>query len=143
MKKNISIALISMISLALNSCSMKTPLDRIAEYPQLYQTVPASQRSFVQSGEVRNGMSENAVFLAWGAPNTPHVKGQDGKKSFIKWNYSTQVPINSYNSGPHYYIDGYNRNRDHQLYANNQTSYIPKIYASVTFTNGKVSSWEK
>lgn len=126
-----------------SSCAMKTPIDRIADYPQLYQTVPESQRGFVQSGEVRNGMSENAVFLAWGAPNSPHVKGQDGKQNFTKWNYNTQVPISSYNSGPHYYIGGYNRNLNYNIYENNQPSYVSKTYASVTFINGKVSSWEK
>jgi len=147
MKKSLYIIALSMTALILNSCSTMTPTDRIAENPHLYQTVPENERALVQSGEIRNGMNKNAVFLAWGAPNSPHVTGQNKTHSFVKWNYLRQTPIVNYNSAPYYYMDPYHHNRDYNnsynIFMNNNISYIDKIYASVTFINGKVSSWEK
>lgn len=54
-------------ALLLVSCS--TTQTRIAEHPEIYQRLGAEDQALVSRGEIRTGMPENAVWLAWGAPD--------------------------------------------------------------------------
>ena len=52
--------------LFLASCS--TTSTRIQDHPEIYQRLSQSDRELVERGEIRPGMSQGAVYLAWGAP---------------------------------------------------------------------------
>ena len=54
-------------ALLLSSC--ETPKDRISQRPEVYNALSQRDRDLVSRGEIREGMSRDAVYLAWGAPN--------------------------------------------------------------------------
>ena len=58
------------------SCMASTPGDRISRNPTLYNSLPSYQQQLVQQGRIESGMSPDAVFLAWGAPNSEPVRGE-------------------------------------------------------------------
>lgn len=63
-----ALALLALVSaLLLSSC--ETPQDRISQRPEVYNAMSARDRELVSRGEIRQGMSRDAVYLAWGAPN--------------------------------------------------------------------------
>ena len=53
--------------LLLSGC--ETPQDRISKRPEVYNALSQRDRDLVSRGEIREGMSRDAVYLAWGAPN--------------------------------------------------------------------------
>jgi hypothetical protein len=64
-------------ALFLTSCA--TPEHRISQHPQLYQRLAPSDRALVSEGRIRNGMSHDAVFLAWGPPQQTSVGNIHGR----------------------------------------------------------------
>lgn len=61
------LALTLLAALLLGSC--ETTQDRIAQRPEAYNALSARDKDLVQRGEIREGMSQDAVYIAWGAPN--------------------------------------------------------------------------
>ena len=60
-------ALTFVCALVLSAC--ETPQDRIKQRPEVYSALSQRDRELVARGEIREGMSRDAVYLAWGAPN--------------------------------------------------------------------------
>ena len=60
-------ALVVLSALLLGGC--ETTQDRIAQRPEAYNALSARDRELVQRGQIREGMSRDAVYIAWGAPN--------------------------------------------------------------------------
>ena len=60
-------ALVVVGALLVGGC--ETTQDRIAQRPEVYNALSPRDRDLVQRGQIREGMSRDAVFLAWGAPN--------------------------------------------------------------------------
>lgn len=122
---------------ALSSCQLVTPADRISENRLLFRSLPAEQQLMVQQGRICEGMSPEVVYLAWGNPTQPAVKGQKNGRSYEKWVYSTMQPV---------MVDtpmwmGACR---HGWYGGGgvDTVYVPREVAYVVFENGKVTEWE-
>ena len=65
--------------LILTSCS--TPQMRINDHPDLYQTLSPRDQALVNQGEIRTGMSRNAVWLAWGSPDRKIVGNMAGRST--------------------------------------------------------------
>jgi len=63
-------------ALILTSCS--TPQTRISDHPDLYQSLSARDRALVSEGQIRPGMSRNAVWLAWGSPDQKIIANMRG-----------------------------------------------------------------
>ena len=63
-------------ALILTSCS--TPQTRISDHPDLYQSLSARDRALVSQGQIRPGMSRNAVWLAWGSPDQKIIANMRG-----------------------------------------------------------------
>ena len=63
-------------ALILTSCS--TPETRISDHPDLYQSLSARDRALVSQGQIRPGMSRNAVWLAWGSPDRKIIANMRG-----------------------------------------------------------------
>jgi hypothetical protein len=51
----------------LSACS--TTQSRIAERPAAFNSLSPSDQALVSQGRIREGMSQDAVYIAWGAPN--------------------------------------------------------------------------
>ena len=54
-------------ALILTSCS--TTETRISKHPEIYQSLSPRDQAMVSQGQIRAGMSLNAVWLAWGSPD--------------------------------------------------------------------------
>jgi hypothetical protein len=55
-----------------------TPQTRISEHPDLYQSLSSRDQALVNQGQIRTGMSMNAVWLAWGSPDRKIVGNMRG-----------------------------------------------------------------
>jgi hypothetical protein len=103
-----------------------TTQSRISQHPEMYQRLSARDQALVNQGQIRRGMSMDAVWLAWG---TPDQKIPDmGPRSTETWLYLRYQSPPSY--GAPYYYGPFD------------WSYIPPRfpYASkgATFSNGRV-----
>jgi len=72
------------LTLGLAGCS--TPQTRIAEHPEVYQSLSGQDQALVSSGRIREGLSRGAVYIAWGAPNQ-RAEGRNRGKPVETWIY--------------------------------------------------------
>jgi len=100
---------------------------RISQHPEIYQRLSSRDQSLVSQGQIRPGMTTDAVWLAWGTPDQkiPANVGDSHGETWVYLRYETPP---SY-GGPYYYGPF-------------DWSYIPPkfVYPSrgVTFSNGRV-----
>jgi hypothetical protein len=150
---------IAAAALAITSC--ETTADRISKHPEIYQSLSPSDQALVSRGQIRPGMSKNAVWLAWGAPErkiTGNMRGQPTET----WIYITyRTPAYPYYGpyGPWAYPFGggvaFIRTHHHgrsfifvgsPFYDPFYYAYIPPSiptpYKTVTFANGRVVSFQ-
>ncbi len=127
--------------LLLSACQVATPASRIEQNPLLFASLPEADRVLVQQGQIRTGMSPNAVFLAWGYPNTQPFLGEKGGKRIERWVYTRPEPV-MVTPGwdePCWGTDGLLHYHGHM---GMDTAYVPRNTAEVVFEDGKVVSWE-
>ncbi len=105
-----------------------TPETRISEHPDLYHSLSSSDQALVTQGQIRPGMSRNAVWLAWGTADQKIPASVRGRPAET-WVYLRYETPPSY-GGPYYYGPF-------------DWSYIPPkfIYPirAVTLSNGSVA----
>ena len=146
-----------------SSCANSTPKGRIERNPQLFNALSSKDRDLVYSGTIREGMTRDAVFLAWGAPDETSV-GRKGGRDVEQWGYLGQraVRTNSLNmgwgggfgpysrfgyggcggfgGGPLGY--GYGPGFGYGPGMSSSVMYIPYTAGTVTFRSGRVSEWK-
>lgn len=130
---------LSAAALFLESCQTATPMTRIDQNPVMFRQLPPAQQLLVQQGRICEGMTKDAVYLAWGNPNTPPVTGQQDGVAYEKWVYNVYQPVmvDSFSmgtgcwNGPHW-CGG----------MGTSTAFVPKEAAWVMFQNNVVTSWE-
>ena len=66
---------------ALITTSCETTQDRISKNPEIYQRLSTSDQALVAQGQIRAGMSRNAVWLAWGSPDQKIVGNMAGRST--------------------------------------------------------------
>lgn len=90
-------------AMILAGCS--TTESRISEHPEIYQSLSPNDQALVSRGEIRSGMSQNAVWIAWGSPDQKLMGNMRGKTTET-WIYlaGTTMPY-AYPYGP--YLHGY------------------------------------
>jgi hypothetical protein len=135
---------------------------RISDHPEIFNSLSPSDQALVREGKIRAGMSQNAVWLAWGAPEQKAVGNMRGRPTET-WIYIT------YTAGPYGYGYPYGypygrgfgfgsvavvRSHHHRsfvffgdpFYDPFYYSYIPPSipvpYKTVTFSNGRVMSFQ-
>jgi hypothetical protein len=105
----------------------ETTQTRISQHPEMYQRLSAKDQAFVSQGQIRAGMTMDAVWLAWGAPDQKIPDNMGGRPTET-WLYLRYQTPPSY--GAPYYYGPFD------------WSYIPPKfpYASkgATFSNGRV-----
>lgn len=136
--------LLPLLSLFSVSCSStNTPERRIAASPQLYQPLTETEKHLVRTGQISNGMSQGAVWLAWGEPDGKSY-GQVGKARTEQWVYRTYEPVYTQSFfgsgyGRYYGCDyGYS-----SLGLGMGVNYVPVPSAKVDFENNRVVSWAR
>ncbi len=77
----------------LGACQTVSPADRIGQNPAMFSMLSPEQRALVQQGRICEGMTKDAVYLAWGNPDTPPVVGQENGASYEKWIYMEYLPV--------------------------------------------------
>lgn len=128
-----SLFLFSALALLLTSCA--SPVQRrITRNPALYSQLSEADKQRVQRGEIREGMSKDAVFFMWGKPDRVSNGTREGKQ-FERWSYTDYEPIYR----PMIY-GGYGL-YDPYFYGGPTVDYVPTQGASVEFVDGKVSGF--
>jgi hypothetical protein len=128
-------------SLVLTSCS--TIESRISENPEIYRNLSSRDQALVNQGQIRYGMSRNAVWLAWGSPDSKVIGNMRGH-STETWIY---VHYATYPYYPYYdpYGPGFGFFGDpfyDPFYYSLIPPSIPYPYKTVTFSNGRVVSFQ-
>ncbi|HKS03953.1 MAG TPA: hypothetical protein VJR49_01240 [Chthoniobacterales bacterium] len=112
-------------ALILSGCA--TTETRISQHPEIYQRLSSRDQALVSQGQIRAGMTMDAVWLAWGTPDQKIPDNMDNHPTET-WLYLRYQTPPSY--GAPYYYGPFD------------WSYIPPKfpYASrgATFSNGRV-----
>jgi hypothetical protein len=126
------------------SCAPSTPQARIQRHPEKFESLGQQHRELVQNGQLEHGMSQDAVFLAWGAPSRT-FQGSRNNRMSERWDYSGTRPIHTdtFNGtlGRHHGpcmrqgFSGFGWGPD--------IVHIPYHIASVWFIDNRVDSWER
>ena len=124
-------------ALILTSCS--TPETRISDHPDLYQSLSARDQALVSQGQIRPGMSRNAVWLAWGSPDRKIVGNMGGglTETWIYVYYATYPYYPPY--GPWAFFGDPFYDPFYYSYIPPSIPYPGKL---VTFANGRVVSFQ-
>jgi hypothetical protein len=133
---------IATVVLILTSCS--TPQTRISDHPDLYQGLSFRDQALVSQGQIRYGMSRNAVWLAWGSPDSKVIGNMRGH-STETWVYVYYVTYPYYY--PYYgpYGPGFGFFGDpfyDPFYYSLIPPSIPYPNKTVTFSNSRVMSFQ-
>lgn len=112
-------------ALLFTSCG--TPGTRISQHPDIYQRLSSRDQALVSQGQIRPGMTMDAVWLAWGTPEQK-IPGYGRGRPTETWVYLR------YETPPSYGVPYY--------YGPFDWSYIPPKFPypskGVTFANGRV-----
>jgi hypothetical protein len=153
-------------ALILASCS--TTETRISGHPEIYQTLSPRDQALVSQGQIRAGMSQNAVWLAWGSPDRKIVGNMRGRLSetWIYVNYTTypypySYPYPYYGRGFGYgfgftsvgFVGGHHHHGGRSFVFFGDPFFDPFYYSyippsipyptkTVTFANGRVMSFQ-
>ena len=133
---------------------------RISDHPEIFQTLSPRDQELVKVGKIREGMSQDAVWIAWGAPDQK-ATGVARGRPVETWIYNEYTYANApypYPYGPYGYGGYFGAGRlafhlhgrhrfaiiGDPFYDPFYYSYIPPRVAypskTVTFTNGRVVS---
>jgi hypothetical protein len=72
------------VLLFLSGCT--TLETRIQERPEAYRALSPSDQALVQQGKIREGMSQDAVYIAWGPPSS-RIPGRNRGRIVETWIY--------------------------------------------------------
>src|SRR5437016_5076201 len=86
-------------ALLFTSCG--TPGTRISQHPETYQRLSSRDQALVSQGQIRPGMTMDAVWLAWGTPDQK-IPDNMGDRPTETWLYLRYQTPPSY-GGPYYY----------------------------------------
>jgi hypothetical protein len=145
MKRRLVVAL--MLSL-LASCS--TVEDRIKEKPYAYSQLSPADQALVRSGQIRDGFTQDQVYMAWGSPDRV-VTGFRHGHPFQAWVYTTYHTVYAGYYFPAYarfgfyhyyrYWPGFHyRYGFYDPYYDLDTIEVP--YKTVFFEGNRCTGWE-
>lgn len=126
------------------SCAPSTPQARIQRQPEKFAALSAKHQDLVQQGRIDRGMSQDAVFLAWGSPSRVFQGSQNNRQS-ERWDYSGSRPVtvNTFH-GSYGRFYGPCRGRGFSSVGwGPEIAYIPYHIGSVWFIDNQVDSWER
>ncbi len=143
--KTISRLILAAAALLLASCASPVA-KRIERNPDIYNKLSERHKSLVARGEIEEGMSKQAVFIAWGRPDRA-FKGSKSGKPMEQWSYLAYDAVPGGFPGPGFgYWGSYGPHRyyyDPFFAYQPMISYVPYERAKVEFTNARVSAWKR
>ena len=74
------------VSFTLLATGCTTTETRIAERPEAYRALSPNDQALVQQGKIREGMSQDAVYIAWGPPSS-RLPGRNRGRIVETWIY--------------------------------------------------------
>ena len=86
MNRVLRLGSVALLGALLAACS--TVESRIEANPQIYDSLSPDAQTLVRQGNIREGMSKAAVFLAWGHPDAIRYGSRAGHR-FEAWVYTT------------------------------------------------------
>lgn len=132
-------------AVCLSSCAVSNPASRISQQPAVFAALPASQKALVQTGQIAEGMTKDAVYLAWGRPDGVLAGSENGKSTEL-WRYTRLQPVYRQRIGMGMgwgYGPYCGRGRRHyDPFYDQGLEYVPVTAGVVRFRNGKVTGWE-
>ena len=133
--------LLSLGLLLVAGCSTSTVDSRRKERAAAYSTLTPEEKELVDRGQIQTGMSQDAVYIAWGPPAQilQSQTGSNGVQTVWLFEGTTmeetrywtfrEVPSGR---GGHVFLERYlDRDYDPRAYVN----------AEIVFVGGKVASW--
>jgi hypothetical protein len=155
---------LGMLGSALVFTGCATTESRISDHPEIFNSLSPNDQALVREGKIRAGMSQNAVWLAWGSPEQKALGNMRGR-STETWIYITYAtapygygypyrPYGPYGRGYGFGSVALVRSHHHRsfvffgdpFYDPFYYSYIPPSipvpYKTVTFSNGRVMSFQ-
>ena len=107
--------------------AVSTVQSRKQERPAAYEALTPEQRTDVDQGRIANGMTQDAVYIAWGHPDRI-TEGENETGRTVTWSYSG------------FYTRSYEVWGSRRPYFAYETVSYPR--AHVTFVNGVVKEWQ-
>ncbi|MEO0454161.1 MAG: hypothetical protein AAFY98_08500 [Verrucomicrobiota bacterium] len=116
-----------------------TPQKRAEERPEAFANLSKSDQSLVLSGQIKEGLNTDAVYVALGRPSRV-LRGREKGVSYERWVYSTIVsyPVRArgtYFLGPHGPFP-------YCYYSTRWESYVIDTF-EVQFEGGSVTGWRE
>lgn len=152
----VRLCLVLAVAILFVQCA-STPKTRIEKNPQMFSKLSAKDRQLVTHGLIREGMTRDAVFLAWGRPDAVSVGINRGRES-ENWTYEGQRPVRSMNMNMGFGYGGfgyggfgypgfggfgpYGYGGYPMWGSGTSVTYIPYTAGTADFVNGRVVSWK-
>jgi hypothetical protein len=131
--------LLTVTVLAFAGCASSTVESRRAERMAAYSALPADQRALVDQGQVRVGMDQDAVYIAWGLPQQK-TQAENAQGLSETWVYNSST-LDTYN----YWTFRERTDRNGRTYLDRvmetDSQINSYVSAEITFADGKVKSW--
>jgi hypothetical protein len=127
-----------LLSLFAVGCATSTVESRKKERLTSYNALPPDQKQLVDLGQIKVGMSADAVYIAWGPPSDI-LESEDEHGHWTTWVFHGQVMEESrYWTYREIARDG---TRFLERYL--ESDYFPRSYvrAEISFQNGAVKNW--
>ncbi len=142
--------------LVLTGCQSRSAMEkRVDKNPALFGALSQNEKDLVLRGEITEGMSRDAVFLAWGRPDMVRSGSRDGQGR-ERWGYFDNAPVHSasigfgvgnYSHSPFYssfgmhprFGYGYGPGWDY----GHDVDFLPYLEKSAEFENGRVVAWDR
>jgi hypothetical protein len=131
-------AALALVVLGLTACATSTIETRKQERMSAYAQLAPDERELVDTGQIRMGMSADAVYISWGQPAEVLEAEDETGRSQI-WRYtgswmqeSRYWAYREVGSGPDLYLERYL-----------MSDYQPRDYvrAEIVFQEGRVKRW--
>ena len=144
-------SLVGACTLLLAACAAGTPGGRVAQAPQLFEALPNEQRQAVMQGRVLEGMTPDAVYLAWGQPDRV-TRGSRNGAAFELWQYTDLQPVyrSGFSGGAGFGYASWGRDYHGRGYYDPRFTavetgpdYVPVAAAAVRFSRNRVTAWER
>jgi hypothetical protein len=131
--------LIATIAIVFTGCATSTIETRRVEKLSAYQNLSPEERQLVDQGQIKIGMSLDAVYIAWGPPSEV-LESEDPSGHITSWRY-----YGSWMQENRYWAYRETRRGHSDLYLERYlvSDYQPRDYvrAEINFKDGQVLSW--
>ncbi len=126
-------------AIVLTGCATSTVEKRRTERQSAYQALASDQRALVDQGQIRSGMNQDAVYIAWGKPAQKlQSEGPEGLTETWLYSGSTLDDYRYWTFREYRERDGSTR-LERVLESDYQIRDF--ISAEIVFTNAVVKSW--